>query len=55
MSVYAEYRHGMMTREEFLSAVRMETEMDMAAEARNYWRDAEEEDGDDFPVERSEL
>lgn len=46
MSVYAEYRHGMITREEFLSAVRMETEMDMAAEAREYWREEDEYDED---------
>lgn len=46
MSVYAEYRHGMITRAEFLSAVRMETEMDMAAEARDYWSEEDEDDKD---------
>lgn len=47
MSVYAEYRHGMITRAEFLSAVRMETEMDMAAEAREYWSEEDEDEGDE--------
>lgn len=47
MSVYAEYRHGMITREEFLSAVRMETEMDMREEDRAYGYYQEEEDTDE--------
>ena len=47
MSVYAEYRHGMITREEFLSAVRMETEMDMREEDRSYGYYQEEEDTDE--------
>lgn len=48
MSVYAEYRHGMITREEFLSAVREEVEAERIAEDRAYGYYAEREEEENY-------
>lgn len=47
MSVYAEYRHGMITREEFLAAVQAETMQELADRDRSYGYYQEEEDTDE--------
>lgn len=48
MSVYAEYRHGMITREEFLSAVREEVAAEQIAEDRAYGYYTEQDEEENY-------